>query len=109
MKSFHSQYDLVKNKVTIYRRTSQGSKYQSESWYGLFRLTGKDSVRRSLRTNDQSEAERRAEEIYWDLTNKSKRGLSLNRHRFELVCNNYLKEFANRVKMEESLLNCIKN
>jgi len=103
MESFRNQYDLRKGKITLYQRTSQGSKYQSDNWNARINIHGQKAIRRSLRTPNQEEAEVRAEDLYQELLHKSKQGLSLQTKRFGLVCEDYLRHFTEQVERDSHL------
>jgi len=103
MKSFKNQYSIRQGKITLYQRTSQGSNYQSDSWYARFKIPNQKPIRKSLKTTNQNDAEIIAEDIYLDFLHKIKMGISLTTKRFELVCNSYLKHFTEQVGLELSL------
>jgi len=103
MKSFKNQYSIRQGKITLYQRTSQGSKYQSDSWYARFKIPNQKTIRKSLKTNNQNEAEIIAEDLYQELAHKNKLGLSLSTKRFELVCQSYLKHFKTQTEQESKL------
>ena len=102
-KSFRDQYSIRQGRISLYRRTSQGTPYQSDNWYASFKITGQKLIRRSLKTVDQMEAEIIAENQYYDLLEKSKRGLSLTSKKFRQVANAYLNDFAEKVNREQNL------
>lgn len=94
MESFRDQYELRRGKITLYRRTSQGSKYQSDNWNARFNIPGEKAIRRSLKTTNQDEAELRAEDLYQELLSKSKKGMSLKTKRFGLVCDAFVRHLT---------------
>lgn len=102
-KSFRDQYSIRQGRITLYRRTAQGTQYTSDNWYAHFKIPGQKSIRRSLKTTDKLEAESLAETYYFDLKERARRGLSLQSKRFELVASAYLKTIAENVTRESSL------
>ena len=96
--AYRDKRSIRNGRITLYRRTSEGSRHQSDSWYAAFKLPGQKTLRRSLKTTDEREAEDTAEAILFDLTQRSKKGLSLTSKRFELVCNHFLKDYEKRVE-----------
>lgn len=102
-KSFRDQYTIRQGRVTLYRRTTQGSEYQSDSWYAYFKIRGQKALRRSLKTVDKLEAESLAETMYYELTERAKRGLSLKSKKFNLVAASYLKDLSQNVDRESTL------
>jgi len=102
-KSFRDQYSIRQGRITLYRRTSQGSLYTSDNWYAYFKIPGQNSLRKSLKTTDKLEAESLAETYYFDLKERAKRGLSLRSKKFDLVASAYLKTIADNVERESAL------
>ncbi|MCG8022595.1 MAG: hypothetical protein JAZ02_01220 [Candidatus Thiodiazotropha endolucinida] len=102
-KSFRDQYSIRQGRITLYRRTSQGTAYQSDSWYAYFKIPGQKAIRRSLKTADKLEAESLAESQYFELVEKSKRGLSLTSKRFNHVANAYLRDYQTKAEREQGL------
>lgn len=103
MQSFRNQYELRRGKITLYQRTSQGSKYQSDNWHARFNITGHKAIRKSLKTCDQYEAEQIAEDLYQHLLQKTKRGLALSTKRFGLVCNSYVENLKHHSTLMEAV------
>jgi len=101
--AYIDSYTIRQGKITLYRRDSEGSIHQSKSWYAKFKIPGEKPIRRSLKITDQSEAEIIAENLYFDLVQKSQRGLSLNSKHFSLVAKAYLNDFENKVKNDSHL------
>lgn len=102
-KSFRDQYTIRQGRITLYRRTDQGSKYQSDNWQAYIKIPDQKAIRRSLKTSDKLEAESLAESLYYDLTEKAKRGLSLKSKKFHLVANAYLADLEAKVNQEKTL------
>jgi len=103
MKSFRNQYTIRQGRITLYQRTSQGSEYQSNSWYAKFKIPDQKSIRKSLKTQNREDAEVVAEDIFQELIHKNKKGLSLKTKRFGLVCQSYLKYFSELVDHSSKL------
>ena len=101
--AYLDSYTIRQGKITLYRRDSEGSNHQSKSWYAKFKIPGERPIRRSLKVTDQNEAEILAENLYFDLVQKSQRGLSLNSKRFSLVAKSYLSDFEEKVEREKDL------
>ncbi len=108
MAAYRDSYDIRGGKITLYRRVggiskSDGIYRESDNWYAAIRVRGHKTVRRSLKTTSQEEAESIAEDLYQELIFKTKRGLSLKSRRFGLVCEGYLRQFESSVKLEKKL------
>lgn len=104
LKSFRDLYSIRQGRIQLYRRTFQGTQYQSDSWYAYFKIPGEKPIRRSLKTSDKLEAESLAETQYFELVQKSKRGISLKSKQFIPVANAYLRDFEDKVSRELPLL-----
>lgn len=102
-KSFRNQYTIRQGRISLYQRTAQGTGYQSNNWYARFKIPNQKAIRKSLKTDDKYEAESIAESIYFDLTEKSKRGLSLSSKKFSQVANAFIRDYALKVKRESAL------
>ena len=102
-KSFRDQYSIRQGRITLYRRTAQGTRHQSDNWYARFKIPGQKAIRKSLKTADKLEAESIAESHYFELVEKSKRGLSLTSKQFSHVARAFLRDYEDNVKREESL------
>ena len=100
LKSFRDLYSIRQGRIQLYRRTFQGTQYQSDSWYAYFKIPGEKPIRRSLKTSDKLEAESLAETQYFELVQKSKRGISLKSKQFIPVANAYLRDFEDKVSRE---------
>lgn len=100
-KSFRDQYSIRQGRITLYRRTHQGSEYQSDNWYAYLKIPKQKAIRKSLKTTDRDEAESLAESLFFDLTEKSKRGLSLKSKRFELIARRYIDDFEANAEREK--------
>ena len=97
-----NQRKILDGKVELYQRNDAATgKESSNNWYAKFRLPGVKgrSVRRTLGTQSKAEAEILAQDLYFDLSQKSKKGLSLNPKRFELLANSYLKDVEIKQRM----------
>ena len=108
MAAYRDVYDIRGGKISLYRRVGGISKKdgifrESNNWYAAIRVRGHKTVRRSLKTNSQEEAEAAAEDLYQELIFKTKRGLSLKSRRFGLVCEGYLRQFESSVELEKKL------
>jgi len=102
LKSFRDLYSIRQGRIQLYRRTFQGTQYQSDSWYAYFKIPGEKPIRRSLKTSDKLEAESLAENQYFELVQKSKKGISLKSKQFIPVANAYLRDCEERVIRESS-------
>jgi len=98
-----NQYTIRQGRITLYQRSNEGSKYQSDSWYAAFNISNQKTIRRSLKTSNRLDAEALAEQTYWDLNQKSKRGLSLSSKQFHLVAQSFLKDLTEKVERESDL------
>ncbi|MBU2985882.1 hypothetical protein KO528_11010 [Saccharophagus degradans] len=101
--AYRDQYSIRQGKIDLYRRTSEGGKHQSDAWYCAIRIPGQKTIRRSLKTDDQDRAERLAESLWFDLNQRSERGLSLNTKRFELVAKSFIKDLEQKVERDSKL------
>ena len=101
--AYRDQYDIRQGRIQLYRRTAEGSKHESDSWYCALKIPGQKTIRRSLKTTDQDRAERLAEDLWFDLNQRSERGLSLSTKRFELVAINFIKDLKTKVDQESNL------
>lgn len=97
------KYTIRQGAITLYRRDSEGGKYQSNSWYAAFKIPNQKTIRKSLKIPNRSDAEAFAESMYFDLIQKSKRGLSLQSRFFHLVAQSYIIELKKKVEREASL------
>lgn len=102
--AYRDKYSIRRGKITLYRRDSEGTdKTASDVWYGAFKIPGMRSIRRSLKTEYQDEAEAIAEDLYQELLHKHKKGLSFSTKRFTQVATDYLKHFEKQVELHKSL------
>jgi len=101
--AYRESYTIRQGKITLYLRGTEGGKFQSNFWYAKFKIPGEQPIRRSLKVTDQNEAEIIAENMYFDLTQKSKRGLSLNSKLFSRVAKSYLSDFEKKVERDAKL------
>lgn len=97
------QFKIMHGAVTIYKRNAEGSKYQSGSWYAAFKVPNQKTIRRSLKTSIRIDAEVIAEDLYFNLLQKSKCGLSLSSKQFHLVAEAFLKDLTEKVERESGL------
>jgi len=101
--AYRDKYDIRQGRIQLYRRTTEGGKHQSDSWYCALKILGKKTIRRSLKTSIKDEAERKAEDIWFDLNQRSERGLSLSTKRFDLVANSFLSDLEKKVQQDSKL------
>jgi len=102
--AYRDQYSIRRGKITLYRRDSEGSdKAPSDVWYAAFKIPKIKSVRRSLKTEYQDEAEAIAEDMYQELLHRNKKGLSFSTKRFSAVSNDYIAFFKSQSQHHESL------
>ncbi len=106
MAAYRDTYDIRGGKITLYRRVgaysnNDGVFRESDNWYAAIRVRGHKTVRRSLKTVSQEEAEAAAEDLYQELIFKTKRGLSLKSRRFGLVCEGYLRKLESSVERKK--------
>ena len=101
--AYRDKYEIRQGRITLYRRTAEGGARQSDAWYCALKIPGQKTVRRSLKTVIREDAERKAEDIWFDLNQRSERGLSLSTKRFDLVANNYIKDLETKVEQDSTL------
>jgi hypothetical protein len=101
--AYRDQYDIRQGRIQLYRRTDEGGKHQSDAWYCALKIPTQNTIRRSLKTTDRFEAESRAENLWFDLNQRSQRGLSLSTKRFDLVANGYIKDLEKKVEQDSKL------
>lgn len=101
--AYRDKYDIRQGRIQLYRRTAECGKYQSDSWYCALKIPGQKTIRRSLKTVIREDAERKAEDIWFDLNQRSERGLSLSTKRFDLVANNFIKDLEKKVEQDSIL------
>ncbi|MBR9867558.1 MAG: site-specific integrase [Oceanospirillales bacterium] len=101
--AYRDKYEIRQGRIQLYRRTAEGGKHQSDAWYCALRIPGQKTIRRSLKTTIQDEAERKAENIWFDLNQRNERGLSLSTKRFDLVANRFLTDLENKVEQDSKL------
>jgi len=101
--AYIDSYTIRQGKITLYRRSDEGSKHQTASWYAKFKIQGEKPLRRSLKSSNQDEAELIAEDMFFDLSQKAQRGLSLNSKRFSLVAASFLEDSVSKVIEDEKL------
>ena len=69
MAAYRDSYHIRGGKITLYRRVGEVSTKddvfrQSDKWYAAIRVKGHKTIRRSLKTENQEEAETAAEDLY---------------------------------------------
>ena len=99
-KSFRNEVTLLDGAIRLYQRTDQGTGYQSDSWYAYLKVPGHKGIRRSLKTKDRLQAQQLAESLYFDLSQKAKRGLTLKTKRFSDTARAYLRDYEKNVERE---------
>lgn len=88
--AYIDRYTIRNGDITLYRRTAEGGKYQSKSWYCALKFPDQKTIRRSLKVKDKSKAESLARDLWYTLSQRNSRGLSLTPKRFELIANGYI-------------------
>jgi len=84
-----------------------GERYQlfrragSTRWQVRFSIKGQGQFKRSLDTDDEREAERRAEGIWYEATYRAKQGLTAKIHTFESVAEAYIAQILREVERGE--------
>jgi len=101
--AYRDMYEIRQGRIQLYRRTAEGSKHQSDAWYCALKIPGQKTIRRSLKTITREDAERKAEEIWFDLNQRSQRGLSLSTKRFELVAKGFINDLKTKVEQDSKL------
>tara|TARA_R110002074_G_scaffold236098_1_gene407903 strand:- start:15207 stop:16619 length:1413 start_codon:yes stop_codon:yes gene_type:complete len=101
--AYRDKYEIRQGRIQLYRRTAEGGKHQSDAWYCALKIPGQKTIRRSLKTVVREDAERKAENIWFDLNQRSERGLSLSTKRFELVANAFIKDLQTKVEQDSKL------
>jgi len=101
--AYRDQYSIRQGRITLYRRTAEGSNHQSDAWYCALKIQNQKTIRRSLKTNIKDDAERFAENLWFDLNQRSDRGLSLSTKRFDLVANGFIKDLSIKVEQDSKL------
>ncbi len=101
--AIRDEYEIRQGRIKLYRRDSEGGKHQSDSWYCALKIPGQKTIRRSLRTPFQSEAESKAEDLWFELCQRADRGLSISTKRFDLVAKGFLSDFQSKVDREAQL------
>ena len=108
MAAYRDSYDIRGGKITLYRRVGRVSEKdgvyrQSDNWHAAIRVPGHKTLRRSLKTTNQEEAESAAEDLYQELLFKKKRGMSLQSKKFSLICESYLRHMETTTDTEKKL------
>jgi len=101
--AYVDSYSIRQGAITLYRRDAEGSEHKSRSWYAAFKLPKEKTIRRSLKVNNRFDAESLAEDLYFNLIQKSKRGLSLSSKQFNLVAKGFLKDLTGKVEGDSGL------
>ncbi|KQO64090.1 integrase [Methylobacterium sp. Leaf87] len=87
--------------------SQQAERYQlfqrsgSTRWQMRFSIKGQGQIKRSLETDDQAEAQRRADAIWYKATYRAEQGLSAKAHGFEAVADEYIKLIHREVERGE--------
>lgn len=98
------QYAIRRGKIQLFRRDAEGAdRTPSDNWYAAFKIPGMRAIPRSMKTEDQYEAEARAEDMFQELLHRHKKGLSFSTKRFGLVAQDYLKFFEKQVEIHNAL------
>lgn len=101
--AYIDQYSIRQGAITLYRRDSEGGGYQSNSWYAAFKIPGVKAIRKSLKVGNRHDAELLAEDIYYELIQKSRRGLSLSKKSFKNVAESFLEDLSKKVTVDSKL------
>jgi integrase len=101
--AYRDKYEIRQGRIQLYRRTAEGGKHQSDAWYCALKISGQKTIRRSLQTVNREDAERKAENLWFDLNQRNERGLSLSTKRFELVANAFIKDLQTKVEQDSKL------
>ncbi|CAO4137233.1 hypothetical protein [Methylorubrum extorquens] len=73
----------------------------STRWQVRFSIKGQEQFKRSLDTDDEREAERRAEAIWYEATYRAKQGLTAKTHTFDSVAEAYIAQIHREVERGE--------
>lgn len=73
----------------------------STRWQMRFSVRGQGQIKRSLDTDDRAEAERRANEIWYEATYRAKQGLTARAHTFSSVAEEYIAQILREVERGE--------
>jgi hypothetical protein len=73
----------------------------STRWQVRFSIKGQGKFKRSLDTDDEREAERRAEAIWYEATYRAKQGLTAKTHTFGSVAESYIAQILREVERGE--------
>ena len=71
--------------------------------YCALKISGVKTIRRSLKTKIREDAERKAKNLLFELTQRSERGLSLSTKRFDLIARGYVRDLEIKVKQDSKL------
>jgi len=88
------EFRLKKGQILIYKRSDS-----SDNWHCRIKIRGEPYVRRSLKTDDKDEAIELAENIFFNASQKSKRGLAVNSRKFASVCRSYLSDMKRKLEL----------
>lgn len=95
MSDNNDKFTIRNGRILIYQREGCGGSFQCR-----IRFQGKRGyVRKSLWTKDKQEAIEQAEQIFDDLNYKVKRGLSISGKKFNRVCDEYLSQLKEHVRI----------
>jgi hypothetical protein len=84
-----------KERYQLFQRTG------SAKWQMRFSIKGQGQIKRSLETSDRFEAERRAEEIWFEANYRARQGLTAKVHTFEQVAEEFIAHIQREVEREE--------
>ncbi|TXM66807.1 site-specific integrase [Methylobacterium sp. WL8] len=85
----------------------QAERYQlfqrsgSTKWQMRFSIRGQGQIKRSLDTSERAQAERKADEIWYEATYRAKQGLSAKVHTFEAVAQEFIELIHREVERGE--------
>lgn len=82
-------------RYTLFQRSG------SSKWQMRFSIRGQGQLKRSLDTDDRSEAERRAEAIWYETTFRTQQGLSARVQTFDRVAEEYIAQILREVERGE--------
>jgi integrase len=84
-----------KERYQLFQRTG------STKWQMRFSIKGQGQIKRSLDTSDRFEAERKAEEIWFEANYRARQGLTAKVHTFEQVAEDFIAHIQREVERGE--------
>lgn len=81
-----------KERYQLFQRTG------STKWQMRFSIKGQGQIKRSLETSDRIEAERKAEEIWFEANYRARQGLSAKARTFEQVAEDFIAHIQREVE-----------